>query len=51
MDDTTQPDDQRTTHHDDDLARVDAVGLATMIRSGDLSAVEAVQATIDRIQA
>jgi amidase len=48
MDDTTTPDNRQATH--DDLARVDAVGLAAMIRSGDLSAVDAVQATIDRIQ-
>ena len=49
MDDATQP-DNRQANHDDELARVDAVGLASMIRAGDLSAVEAVQATIDRIQ-
>ncbi|MBT4677884.1 MAG: amidase, partial [Acidimicrobiaceae bacterium] len=49
MDDATQPDNRQATH-DDELARVDAVGLASMIRAGDLSAVEAVQATIDRIQ-
>lgn len=36
---------------DSDLARLDAVGLAGLIRSGDLSPVEAVQATIDRIEA
>ncbi len=35
---------------DAELARVDAVGLAGLIRDGHLSAVEAVQATIDRIE-
>ena len=34
----------------DELAGVDAVGLADLIRRGDLSPVEAVQATIDRIE-
>jgi len=34
----------------DELARKDAVGLADHIRSGDLSPVEVVQATIDRIE-
>ena len=34
----------------DDLARLDAVGLAEAIRKGDLSPVESVQAAIDRIQ-
>ena len=40
--------DDETT---DDLARFDAVGLADLIRHGDLSPVEAVQATINRIEA
>ncbi|MBT6372923.1 MAG: amidase, partial [Acidimicrobiaceae bacterium] len=35
---------------DAELARIDAVGLADLIRSGQLSAVEAVEATIDRIE-
>ena len=48
MDYTSRPDDEHRP--DDDLARVDAVGLAAMIRAGNLSAVEAVQATIDRIE-
>ena len=34
----------------DDLARLDAVGLAEAIRKGDLSPVESVQAAIDRIE-
>ena len=34
----------------DDLARLDAVGLAAAIRKGDLSPVESVQAAIDRIE-
>ena len=34
----------------DDLARLDAVSLAEAIRKGDLSPVESVQATIDRIE-
>ena len=34
----------------DELAGEDAVGLADRIRRGDLSPVEAVQATIDRIE-
>ena len=38
-------------HADSDLARLDAVALAGLIRSGALSPVEAVQATIDRIEA
>ncbi len=38
-------------HADSELARLDAVGLAELIRTGELSAVEAVQATIDRIEA
>ena len=38
-------------HADSDLARLDAVGLAALIRSGELSPVEAVQATVDRIEA
>lgn len=38
-------------HADSDLARLDAVALAALIRSGELSPVEAVQATIDRIEA
>lgn len=36
---------------DSDLARLDAVALAELIRAGELSPVEAVQATIDRIEA
>ena len=35
---------------EDELAQVDAVGLAALIRDGQLSPVEAVQATIDRIE-
>lgn len=35
---------------DAELARIDAVGLADLIREGRLSAVEVVQATIDRIE-
>ena len=35
---------------DAELARIDAVGLADLIRSGQLSAVEAVEATINRIE-
>ncbi|MDH3705094.1 MAG: amidase family protein, partial [Acidimicrobiia bacterium] len=35
----------------DELARLDAVGLAERIRAGDLTPTEAVQATIDRIEA
>ncbi len=35
---------------DSELARLDAVELARRIRSGELSAVEAVQATINRIE-
>ena len=35
---------------DAELARIDAVGLADLIRRGQLSAVEAVEATIDRIE-
>ncbi|MGI9600925.1 MAG: amidase [Acidimicrobiales bacterium] len=34
----------------DELARLDAVGLAERIRAGDVSPTEAVQATIDRIE-
>ncbi len=36
---------------DPELARLDAVGLAELIRGGELSPTEAVQATIDRIEA
>ena len=50
MDYTSRPDDEPVLRPADDLARVDAVGLAAMIRAGNLSAVEAVQATIDRIE-
>ena len=35
---------------EDELAQIDAVGLAALIRDGQLSPVEAVQATIDRIE-
>ena len=34
----------------DDLAQFDAVGLAELIRQGDISPVEAVEATIGRIE-
>ena len=50
MDYTSRPDDEPVLRPADELARVDAVGLAAMIRAGNLSAVEAVQATIDRIE-
>ncbi len=36
---------------DGDLARLDAVGVASAIAAGELTPVEAVQATIDRIEA
>jgi len=38
-------------HTTDDLAQFDAVGLAELIRQGDISPVEAVEATIGRIEA
>ena len=36
--------------NDSELSRLDSCGLAEVIRSGDVSPVEAVQASIDRIQ-
>ncbi len=38
-------------HSDSELARLDAVALAALIRNGELSPVEAVQASIDRVEA
>ena len=38
------------TLNDSELSRLDSCGLAEVIRSGDVSPVEAVQASIDRIQ-
>ena len=38
------------TLNDSELSRLDTCGLAEVIRSGDVSPVEAVQASIDRIQ-
>lgn len=43
-------DDAPTDDDHDELSRLDAVGLAERIRAGDLSPVEAVEATIDRIE-
>ena len=36
--------------NDSELSRLDSYGLAEVIRSGDVSPVEAVQASIDRIE-
>ena len=38
------------TLNDSELSRLDSYGLAEVIRSGDVSPVEAVQASIDRIE-
>ena len=38
-------------YDDGELSRLDSVGLAEVIRSGDLSAVEVIEASIKRIEA